>query len=162
YLNALANASNTPSILIQRGILKTVGIKRSWLFPFCTLGEFRAVTCYIATQDDELDVRFQSTRELLHALATRLIDRLKDLSVETTEADTSPLIANKLPIELSADERSCYLCLTRGLSNAEIAEEPGASVNTVKFHLKKVFKKLGVRSRADVIAIMLDNDFQIR
>lgn len=43
------------------------------------------------------------------------------------------------------------LALLRG--NAEIAREFGVSENTVKFHMKNVFRKLGVRNRGQAIII---------
>jgi DNA-binding NarL/FixJ family response regulator len=40
--------------------------------------------------------------------------------------------------------------LARGLSNRQIASVLDLSEHTIKFHLKNVFTKLGVRSRVQV------------
>ena len=44
------------------------------------------------------------------------------------------------------------LALARGLANKDLAAELGISVNTVKFHLRNLYDKLGVNSRAQAIA----------
>jgi two-component system nitrate/nitrite response regulator NarP len=41
--------------------------------------------------------------------------------------------------------------LARGLSNRQIASVLDPSAHTIKFHLRNVFTKLGVRSRVQVI-----------
>lgn len=46
--------------------------------------------------------------------------------------------------------------LKKGLSNKQISEENNISVNTVKYHLKKIFHKLSASSRLDAI-IKLNN-----
>ncbi len=45
--------------------------------------------------------------------------------------------------------------LKTGQSNQQIANYLGLSINTVKFHLKNLFSKLGVRNRAQAIAVSL-------
>ena len=42
--------------------------------------------------------------------------------------------------------------LARGLANKDLAAELDISVNTVKFHLRNLYDKLGVNSRAQAIA----------
>ena len=42
--------------------------------------------------------------------------------------------------------------LSKGLSNRELSNELGVSVNTVKFHLSNLYDKLAVRNRAQAIA----------
>jgi len=52
---------------------------------------------------------------------------------------------------LTQQERRVVAELMRGLSNRQIARALSLSQYTVKFHLKNVFTKWGVRSRVEVI-----------
>ena len=64
-------------------------------------------------------------------------------------------------LALTARESEVAALLAQGLSNAEIAEGLCISEHTVKSHLKAIFQKTGVGSRAQVIArIAHDPDFQ--
>ena len=54
--------------------------------------------------------------------------------------------------ELTARERTLLSALARGLANKDLGAELGISVNTVKFHLRNLYDKLGVNSRAQAIA----------
>jgi two-component system nitrate/nitrite response regulator NarP len=54
--------------------------------------------------------------------------------------------------ELTTRERALLSALARGLANKDLAAELGISVNTVKFHLRNLYDKLGVNSRAQAIA----------
>jgi LuxR family transcriptional regulator, maltose regulon positive regulatory protein len=53
---------------------------------------------------------------------------------------------------LTNRERSVLVLLPMMMSNAEIAEELYVSVNTVKVHLKTLYRKLGVSSRRQAVA----------
>jgi two-component system nitrate/nitrite response regulator NarP len=53
---------------------------------------------------------------------------------------------------LTAREKALLSALARGLGNRALGAELGISVNTVKFHLKNLYDKLGVNSRAQAIA----------
>lgn len=53
---------------------------------------------------------------------------------------------------LSPRERAALDYLKKGLSNQQIAEAMGISVNTIKAHLKNIFRKLDTRSRAKTLA----------
>jgi len=64
-------------------------------------------------------------------------------------------------LALTARESEVAALLAQGLSNHEIAEGLHISEHTVKSHLKAIFQKTGVGSRAQVIArIAQDPDFQ--
>jgi DNA-binding NarL/FixJ family response regulator len=48
-------------------------------------------------------------------------------------------------------ERQIILLLSQGHSNKAISDETGKSVNTVKYHLKNIYKKLGAKNRIEAI-----------
>jgi DNA-binding CsgD family transcriptional regulator len=55
-------------------------------------------------------------------------------------------------VSLTNAEHEVVLAVERGESNAEIARARGTSARTVANQLAKVFKKLGVSSRAELVA----------
>lgn len=62
-----------------------------------------------------------------------------------------PQQAGKLIAALSGKEEKIARLLTTGLSNEEIAARLFVSPNTVKFHIKSLYRKLGVTKRFDAI-----------
>ena len=58
--------------------------------------------------------------------------------------------------ELTAQERQVAALVRRGLSNRDAAAQLFVSPRTVDFHLRNVFNKLAVTSRAELIALPLD------
>jgi len=60
---------------------------------------------------------------------------------------------NRNPVAvLTLRERVLLAALARGLNNKALADELGISVNTVKFHLRNLYEKLNLSSRAQAIA----------
>ena len=55
-------------------------------------------------------------------------------------------------LELSERELTLLRLLASELSQREIGSELFISLNTVKGHVKSIFRKLGVTSRADAVA----------
>ncbi|WP_078549996.1 response regulator [Litchfieldia alkalitelluris] len=58
---------------------------------------------------------------------------------------------------LTEREKDVLLCLVEGLSNKEIAEKLFISDKTVKIHVSKIFKKLDVKSRSQVVIYAVQN-----
>ena len=56
---------------------------------------------------------------------------------------------------LTTRERELLSALADGKTNAIIAEDLEISINTVKFHLKNLYEKLGVGSRSHALALYL-------
>lgn len=55
--------------------------------------------------------------------------------------------------QLSVRERGIVSLVQRGLRNKEIADELGLSEGTVKVHLHKIFEKLDIQSRTELILL---------
>lgn len=53
--------------------------------------------------------------------------------------------------KLSKRQKQLLVMLDRGLSNREIADELGISEHTVKVHLWRLFRRLGVKSRTQTL-----------
>lgn len=52
---------------------------------------------------------------------------------------------------LSPREAEVIACISRGMSNREIAEESYLSVNTVKTHIRSAYRKIGVERRSQAV-----------
>jgi DNA-binding NarL/FixJ family response regulator len=58
---------------------------------------------------------------------------------------------------LTVRERELLAALANGWSNLQIAARTGISENTVKYHLKNLYDKLGVKNRAMAVALFVSN-----
>ena len=56
--------------------------------------------------------------------------------------------------ELTPQERRVAAAVARGGSNREIAAELFLSPKTVEFHLSQIYRKLNVRSRTQLTAVL--------
>jgi DNA-binding NarL/FixJ family response regulator len=72
--------------------------------------------------------------------------------VAGTAHPTGPALADKFG--LTAREDEVLRLIGEGLSNAEIAASLYVGVSTVKTHINSIFAKLGVRDRAQAIALV--------
>ncbi|NIJ18682.1 two-component system nitrate/nitrite response regulator NarP [Sphingomonas naasensis] len=101
-------------------------------------------------------IKSTAPRDLLTCLETvvqgkrwldqEVMQRAMDLAM-SPDAERDPLET------LSGRERAVASLAQRGLRNKEIADELGLTEGTVKVHLHKVFDKLGLRSRTDLILL---------
>jgi DNA-binding NarL/FixJ family response regulator len=61
-----------------------------------------------------------------------------------------------LPMTLTTREKQVLALVVMGLQNGEIAAKLYLAESTVKSHLSSAFSKLGVRSRNEAVAVILD------
>ncbi|MCB0518280.1 MAG: response regulator transcription factor [Lewinellaceae bacterium] len=94
------------------------------------------------------------------------LQKIKEAVMDTYEGKSalSPTVARRLvehfsPKKKTADltpkENQLVQCLTDGLSYKLAADQLGVSVNTVLFHIRNLYKKLGVNSKTEVVAMRL-------
>ncbi len=79
--------------------------------------------------------------------ANEITSALKTLLADDSEQDEAESGSTKL----SKRQKQLILMLDQGLSNREIAEKLGISEHTVKVHLWRLFKRLGVNSRTQTL-----------
>lgn len=68
-----------------------------------------------------------------------------------TSWSPNPACAGRMVEPLTDRERHFVDCLAKGASNKEIARMLQVSENTVKFHLKNVYSKFAVKTRAEAV-----------
>lgn len=83
----------------------------------------------------------------------------KFLSFQVSDRVTEPVKENKDNKDnvLTEREREVLLCLVQGMNNKEIAQSLFISDKTVKIHVSKIFKKLDVKSRSQVVIYAVQN-----
>jgi NarL family two-component system response regulator LiaR len=58
--------------------------------------------------------------------------------------------------QLTERERDVLKCMVDGLNNNEIADELVVSLETMKFHISNIFRKLGVDSRVEAVKMTIE------
>jgi DNA-binding NarL/FixJ family response regulator len=81
-----------------------------------------------------------------------MVEAESDLEVVATASDGEAFLTAARLHELTDRERAVLAALAEGLPNTDLARRLGVSVNTVKFHLRNLFLKLGVRNRTEAAA----------
>ena len=162
YLDYLKTCDATASILVHRGMLKTWNVKHAWLFPHNTLGFLRSVTCYMLQREENQEEIFANTRDELFSLSALFIDRLEELHQREQVDKEGTMVVQKMPVNLTEMEMTVLLILSKGHSNKEIADVMDLSIHTVRYHLKRIYKKIGVSTRSDAIVAAIDNGYVSR
>jgi DNA-binding CsgD family transcriptional regulator len=67
----------------------------------------------------------------------------------------APAAARRSPLDLTDREGDVVSLVAKGLSNREIAGQLYVSVNTVEYHLRNVFAKLGISSRRELRGVLV-------
>jgi DNA-binding NarL/FixJ family response regulator len=109
---------------------------------------------------DLLVVSYRSCPELLSVLlrSSRLPSRTAELVRRVGDLDLADALGHPVAVagdpvaRLTKREREIYSLVCHGLANRQIAELLVISESTVKLHVHHIYDKLGVRSRAAVMA----------
>jgi DNA-binding NarL/FixJ family response regulator len=94
--------------------------------------------------------RFTALTHLLLCQLDLVWRRLAAFRLEDLPA--AEAIAVPRALELSAREREILASLSRGSTNLDIAEALAISLFTVKNHVKRIFRKIGVSNRTQAAA----------
>ena len=90
-----------------------------------------------------------------HALVSTLDTQTKQLSsvLSDVEKRLNALASDK---QLTTSEKDVMLLCVKGLSVENIASARNVASSTVKVQLSSIYKKFGVKSRSELLAILLD------
>jgi DNA-binding NarL/FixJ family response regulator len=91
----------------------------------------------------------EDTSVLLEAVAAVARGRLSLPYIDIEQLNYDPLAI------LTVRERELLAALSNGWTNLQIAARTGITRNTVKYHLKNLYDKLGVSNRAMAVALFL-------
>jgi DNA-binding CsgD family transcriptional regulator len=96
---------------------------------------------------------------VLHAsrLAAPGLDGIAVIIEEPSPAELAPVLM--LAYGLTNQERTLTGLVCRGLSTRELAERLHITANTVQDHLKSIFEKTGVRSRRELVTVILQEQY---
>jgi LuxR family maltose regulon positive regulatory protein len=106
---------------------------------------------FVAMADARLDGLFRRLRLLTTADEPFVADLVEDLRVAGDEPAAGPS-----PETLSERETEVLHYLSTMLTAAEIAENLGLSVNTVRAHMRAVYRKLGATRRTEAVLLARD------
>jgi len=167
-LGATANGLSFASLAIEKHV--DIGVV-GWALPDMTGGGLLALMkrrqsatrIVIYTGDANPDVLREAVREgawgftskaddpavLIDVLAAVAQGRLSVPYIDMRSIASDPLHT------LTARERELLAALANGWTNLQIAARIGISSNTVKYHLKNLYDKLGVNNRASAVAMYM-------
>jgi DNA-binding NarL/FixJ family response regulator len=63
--------------------------------------------------------------------------------------------------ELTSTEQRVAALVAEGMRNKEIAGAMYVSIATVEAHLTRIYRKLGIRSRNELVRMMVDGDLEL-
>ncbi len=93
-----------------------------------------------------LDVVRKGGSSLSGEVARSVIEVVRRYGTDTAKAAGTPR-----RLDLSKREQEVLRCLSKGLSYGQVAEELGLSIDTVRDHIRRVYKKLQVHSAAEAV-----------
>ncbi len=88
---------------------------------------------------------------LIETLASVRAGRMSIPYIDISQLATDPLE------NLTVREQELMHALSKGWTNEQIASRIGISRNTVKYHLKNLYEKIGASNRAQAVAMYLSN-----
>lgn len=151
YLDFLRNQRRSPAVLWQMRLLSANRIKHAWLVPLNAVGIYAGVTVYYGPggSAEAQQAGFLKTRDQVHLMAGYFFQAL--VSFDPSGA-MNELLKTGEDTSLSDRELECLRWCALGKTNGDIGFILGISENTVRFHMKNIFRKLNVSSRVQAVS----------
>lgn len=134
------------SLLVTAGIIISIIFSNKYLKP---------ISQGIEIIKSEVSESPQKTNvQEIDDLITYLADYKKDLNIKVEQEKYQLTVLEQFVEKtktLSPAERSVFNLIIKGLSPKEIADQMYLSINTIKTHNKRIFSKLSVTSREELL-----------
>jgi DNA-binding CsgD family transcriptional regulator len=152
YIEALENNKSNWAIQFQYRLMKLFNIHHAWLIPFNTIEKVRGITFYTQGKSETTYQNFINSKDEIQLMASNFTQALEKL--EPSKA-MSKSLANKSwnKATLSSRETECLKHCCDGLTYAEIGKALNVTENTIRFHMKNIFRKLEVGTRSEAVAL---------
>lgn len=152
------NTTHTYPIILAFSVFINIGL---WLLEQFVKTEFEMLSVsYIITGMFLLGLNLMLRNEASKAFALPVVEDVKEETdnsgVDNVTEDNTPCEEPKIILDLNQltkTERVIYDCYIDGKSTKEIMSELSITVNTLKYHNKNIYGKLGVTSRKQLIEI---------
>lgn len=130
--------------------IEKLGISCAWWVPLNTIGRLKGVTIYMRGEGTAAHAHFISTRDDIHMKSVYFFQALEAMGPTLPE----DVILDHEPFDdLTDRERECLQWAAAGKTNSEIGQILGVSENTIRFHFKNIFRRLGVHSRTQAVSL---------
>jgi DNA-binding NarL/FixJ family response regulator len=97
-----------------------------------------------------------TARNTFAAAGAEAFARRARVEADATGERVSKRAQSAVDQQLTPQEAAVARLVIQGSSNREVAAQLFISVNTVEYHLRKVFRKVGVSSRTQLTRTLLD------
>ena len=147
YIAFLDRLPTSSSVQWQRRTLDAFLVRHAWCIPLNTVSQVKGVTLYMAGGKDRL-TEFNASRHVATLISAYYFEALESFRPGPSGIrQVDDIGVEDANSALSAREIDCLHWAALGRSNPEIGEILTVSSNTVRFHMKNAFRKLGVSSR---------------
>ena len=151
-LSALAQKKSGDTTGAQRSLRKALQLAAPGKFVRIFLDEGREILTLLR-EEWALTSSIKKTSDALAESCRIFLTQLVEASGSDVSGTLTPADSGFQPLEaLTERELQILTQLASGLSNSDIGIKVFVSENTVKFHLKNIFSKLGVSSRLQAIS----------
>ena len=149
YIEYLRKHDNSASAVWQLRLFALNRVSHAWLVPFNMVSVSCGVTVYHTKKHNNTE-SFYSTRDSIQVLSRYFYEAL--LSFNPAKQQRKYVKIGLNHTLLSTREIECLSWSAKGKTSEIIAIILGISENTVRFHMKNIFKKLDVSSRPHAIS----------
>lgn len=151
YVAFLDRQTESSTIQWQRKTLEAFLVRHAWCIPLNTISQVKGVTVYMVG-GPERQIEFQATRHHVSLISAYYMEALESFRPGPAGLNKVDDANGKAEPGLSAREIDCLHWAAMGRSNPEIGKILVVSSNTVRFHMKNAFRKLGVSSRMSAVS----------